>query len=182
MQIFRLESGKDFEWLNCVNSRDYEILKCLDGTSQAKDWHPIRVRSVRPDENSLGRSSDFPWLSSSAIALRWNALKSMKDVWQKRGEILLLRDEGGEELFVFNSMTVDALDEESSVLWRFPQSGRIGRIKEPVFVEDKILGLEIFRLPYLASPTYVSQEFIDRYQACGLTGLEFFQVWPPSSG
>ncbi|MEM9493164.1 MAG: DUF1629 domain-containing protein, partial [Myxococcota bacterium] len=53
---------------------------------------------------------------------------------------------------------------------------RIMDIERPAFIESAVRGLDIFRLPYRAMPTYVSQGFVDRVASAGLVGLEFDKV------
>lgn len=47
---------------------------------------------------------------------------------------------------------------------------------------DVIGEIDIFKIPNLrVSPTFLSQRFVDRWKASGLTGLEFEQVWAPAN-
>ena len=72
---------------------------------------------------------------------------------------------------------VDALDQAQSSVIKVPGTDRIMYITEVAFIEEAIRDIDIFRLPHRASPTYVSQRFVDRVKAAGLVGLEFKMVW-----
>jgi hypothetical protein len=88
-------------------------------------------------------------------------------------EVLPLLSDEGAELFVLNvTCVIDALDQERSEVLRFP-GGRIMLIKQPVFKQDLLNGVELFRLPHRASSTYVGSNFVTAVRAAGLEGLEF---------
>jgi hypothetical protein len=95
---------------------------------------------------------------------------------EAHGEILPLETDDDVELWVFNAKVVDALDEAKSTIWRFPGSNRIGRIEKAVLRASAVRNLDIFRLPYRAAATYVSQRFVDGVQRAKLTGLKFEEV------
>ena len=72
---------------------------------------------------------------------------------------------------------IDALDETVSSVQRFT-GGRIMMIQRHVFRVAVIGGIDVFKSPNLrVSPTFLSHRFVDRWNASGLKGLEFKQVW-----
>jgi hypothetical protein len=74
---------------------------------------------------------------------------------------------------------VEALDEPASSVIRF-SDGRIMMIQRHVFRADVIGETDVFKLPNLrVSPTFLSQRFVDRWEASGLKGLDFERVWVP---
>lgn len=81
-------------------------------------------------------------------------------------------------LHVYNPTRIlDALDENASDIVRF-SSGRIMTVQEYVFRPHVVAGVDLFKLPNLrASPTFVSEEYVDAWSSAGLVGLEFKQVW-----
>ena len=176
MIIYKAVGADDYEVLNCDNGDDYEIFNKFDGSSQLDKWHPIKMNIGPGDEHEKGLQSDFPWLGSDVLVMRKRAVLALRDIFDAHGELLPLRLDGV-ELFAFNARTVDALDESKSDLMRIPDTERIMLIRRPVFIASKIHGLDIFRLPHRGSPTYVSQNFVDRVASARLVGLEFDQVW-----
>ncbi|HMK34583.1 MAG TPA: DUF1629 domain-containing protein, partial [Desulfomonilaceae bacterium] len=72
---------------------------------------------------------------------------------------------------------VDALDEPRSEVERF-DSGRIMSIEEYSFIEERLLGVVVFKLPQrpLGWP-YVTDPFVERVQAAKLKGFRFRPVW-----
>ncbi len=168
-----------FEWINAVDDADYETFLALDGTSQSENWRPVRVRRVRADEHQDCRESDFPWLGSHVLVLRERTLLVLGKLIEQFAEVLPLETDDGTKLSAINVRCVkDALDVERSTVIRFPSTGRIMRVTRPCFREPAIRGLDLFRLPFRASPTYLSQQFVDLATEAGLTGLDFHQVWP----
>lgn len=110
--------------------------------------------------------------------MRRTAVNALRDILDASGEVLPLSTDDGVELFVLNARVIDALDEAKSSIMRFPGTNRIMRIKTVAFIASSIDDdVDVFRLPHRASPTYVSQRFVDRVKAAGLRGLEFKKVW-----
>lgn len=169
--------AEGYEWVNAVQDEDYEVFLQLDGQLRASTWKPIAVRRVRADERQAFNPSDFPWLGSHALIMRRAAVDALRDILDANGEVLPLSTDDGLELFVLNARIVDALDEANSSLMKFPGTDRIMRIKKIAFVTSKIEGIDLFRLPHRASPTYVSERFVERVKAAGLRGLVFNKVW-----
>jgi hypothetical protein len=169
--------AEGFEWVNAIDPADYEVFLSLDGKPRAAAWKPIPVRRVKADKRSKSHPSDFPWLGVHALVMRRSAVDALRDLLEANGEVLPLATDDGLELFVLNARTVDALDEARSSLLRFPSTNRIMRIQRPAFVPSAVEGVDVFRLPYRAMPTYVSDRFVERVKSAGLKGLEFDAVW-----
>jgi hypothetical protein len=166
-----------YEWVNCADAEDYEAFNSFDGAARGKEWKPILVRRVRADDTQDMRESDFPWLGSWALVMRKDAVDALRDILEESGEILPLQTEDGVELFVLNAQVADAFDEANSDIMRLPSTNRIMLVKKPVFFENAIKGLDLFRLPHRASSTYVSDRFVKRVKEAGLRGLTFKKVW-----
>lgn len=165
-----------YECVNACDPRDYEVFHGLDGSPRAKDWRPIRVRRMRPDDLQTFKPSDFPWLDSHALVMRRTAIAALGDILETHGEVLPLATDDDIELFVFNVRTVDALDEERSSIMRFPDTNRIMWIKKAIFIPSKIRDLDLFALPHRGTSTYVSDRFVSRVESSGLRGLTFTLV------
>lgn len=172
--------AEGYEWVNCCDDSDYEVFLTLDGSSQAAQWQPIKVRRVRADDRQDFKPSDFPWLGAHALVLRRKAVDVLREVLDAHGEVLPLVTEDATELLVFNARAVAALDEERSKIMSFPGTNRIMRIVKLALAESALRGVDLFRLPHRASSTYVSQRFVDRVSDAGLVGLEFKKVWSSS--
>ena len=177
MVIYRPMTAHNYEWVICCKSDDYDIFHTFDGSSRSGTWRPISVRRCPADERQKGLPSDFPWLSSDVLVMRKRAIMALRDLLDAHGELLPLATDDDVELFAFNARVVDALDESKADIVRAPDTGEIMFIEQVAFTESKIQELDIFRLPYRANPTYISQRFIDRVRSAELVGLEFDVVW-----
>jgi hypothetical protein len=177
MTIYEPLVSEGYEWVNCCDDSDYEVFLGFDGSPRAGQWRPVKVRCVRADEKQKFTPSDFPWLGADALVMRRRAVDALRDILDAHGEVLPLVADDNVELFVFNARAVDALDDARSSVMRFPGTNRIMDITQAAFIEPRIRGIDIFRLPHRASSTYVSQRFVDRANAAGLVGLEFNKVW-----
>ena len=166
-----------YEWINCLNQADYEFFAGFDGSPHIAGWNPIPVRRVRADSRQAFKPSDFPWLGSRALVMRRSAVDALRDILDRNGEILPLSTDDGVDLFVLNARVIDALDEASSSLTKFPGTNRIMRLKSVAFVPSAIEGVDLFRLPHRGSATYVSERFVGRVKAAGLHGLAFNLRW-----
>jgi hypothetical protein len=176
--IYVPEGAEGFECVNAVDDQDYEVFRQLKGQPRAATWKPIAVRRVRADDREAFNPSDFPWLGSHALVMRRGAVDALRDILDANGEVLPLSTDDGVELHVLNARVIDAMDEANSSLMRFPETNRIMLIKRIAFVPTAIQGADVFRLPHRASPTYVSDHFVERVEAAGLRGLVFNKVWP----
>lgn len=65
----------------------------------------------------------------------------------------------------------------NSSIEKLPGTDRIMLIKKVAFVAAAIRGVEIFRLPHRATPTYVSDRFVERYTSAHLHGLDINPIW-----
>jgi hypothetical protein len=96
---------------------------------------------------------------------------TMKDV-----EFLPLNTEMG-FYYELNVKQVDCLDISNSIVKRFESSGRVMSVIKYRWLEDKLNGINIFRIPELrTSLTFVSDVFKSTVESNNLTGLFFKQV------
>lgn len=175
MNVLQPIVAEGYEWAHCATVDGTEALVTMTG-SLAASWVPIEVRRVTRDGKKRFKPSHFPWLGDHALILEKVAVDALEDLLSADAEVLPLSAEGA-ALFVLNVRVVDALDESSSKIVRFPGSGRIMDIEQASFIRSRIELLNLFRLPHRGSPVYVSQHFVDRVRSAGLRGLHFEKVW-----
>jgi hypothetical protein len=163
-----------YELCHPVLEADFErFIVEVNGVATADSWKPIHVKIVHEDLGARLTKSDSPWLAEHALIFRQRALEALEPLLTRFGELLPLScDEAS--LAVFNVRRVDdALDERSSSLMRF-SNGQIMMIQRYAFHQEVIRGMDAFKIPNLrASPTFVSQRFIDEWHKAKLQGLEF---------
>ena len=178
--IFQPIPVDGYEWINCVDEADYEVFTCFDGSPRGGSWKPIRVKRVPADEHQTAKQSDFPWLGAHALVMRPRAVTGLAQLLEPHGEILPLATDADVGLFVLNVLhIIDALDEGRSEILRFPSTNRIMRVTRPAFLDARVGGVDVFRLPHRASATYLSQRVVDTVRDLKLKGLEFVPVWQP---
>ncbi len=180
MKIFKPMGEEGFELARPVAEDDYELLDLLiDGAPRGGAWTPVVMQIISKERHHRRswRRSDAPWLASNALVLRQEAVDVLAPFLLKYGELLPLACEQA-PLVVFNPLrVVDALDEAVSTIRRF-DDGRIMWIQKHVFRQDVIHDLPVFKIASLQpSPIFVGEEFVERWHAAGLRGLEFQQVW-----
>lgn len=179
MKIFLPEGQEDHEFAQLTDPDSYPLFDELtNGTPRRDSWSPFSVRIINMGERRRAlRRADAPFLFDSVLVLRPDATEVMKPFLAEHGELLPLSCEQA-ELVVFNALRVlDALDESASALTRF-SSGRIMLVDRHVFRKQLIQDLHVFKVTSLQpSSLFVSEEFVERWRAAGLKGIEFRQVW-----
>lgn len=179
MKVFTITAPEGYEWVLPAVEREIEMLR-FDGQPRADSWRPIAMRRLARDEQGHPLlASDFPSCSGGEmLMLRRKAIDALGEILRCSGELLPLACPEG-ELWTLNvTNLVDALDEASSEVLRLPESGKILRVKKPVFRSEAIQGQEVFKLSAIPRGLiYVTDSFVDRVRAEDLRGIDFKQVW-----
>jgi hypothetical protein len=178
MEIFKALGEEGVEFAHPVDAKDFEALNlAINGRPQLPTWSPIRMKIVRVDEGRRLRETDSPWLGGHALILRRRAVEAILPLLHGNGEVLPLAC--ADELYVFNPTNlIDCLDDEKSDLVRFKDGNAIMRISKHVFRRERIVGVDAFKIPNLrVSPLFVTDAFVEKWKAAGLTGVEW-QVVP----
>lgn len=161
-----------------IQSEDFETINVhVNGLPQRHLWQPLAMRLVKRDGIVDLLESDAPWLGAHAMVLRPKAMDVVGRMLSDSYEFLPL-DCAQATLSVLNPPLVDALDEATSSVVRF-SGGRIMAISRHSFRPDMLRARHAFKIPNLrVSPTFVSSEFVTRWNDAGLTGLTFTRLWP----
>lgn len=169
--------AEGFEFCHPVHEGDFETLNVqVNGSRRGHEWSPPQMRLLREDEGKSLLESDSPWLGSDALIFRKRALQRVGAFLEEHGELLPLRCPDA-DLAIFNPKVVDAFDEAASSVLRF-SSGRIMHVTKHVFRGDVVAETSAFKIPNLrASPTFVSERFVELWNSAGLKGLDFKMVW-----
>ncbi len=181
MIIYEISSAEGYEFVNSSNQETRSVFRGFSGKTQRENWRPVLVLLERSDLGQKLKHGDFHTIGAAPLIMRKRAVAALSEIWNANGEILPLKEESGEELFVFNSQSVDALDESQSDIVSFPSSGRIMVIQKHVFTKEKLEGIDVFHLPNSPHITYVSQRFVDMVKENDLSGINFERVWQSST-
>ena len=178
MNIYRLRAEREgFRWLTMAQEPDLGLLAVLQGMPAAEHWTTPAVGTLELDfEGRILPLPDFPVFATGAAFSR-RAVDTLLDLLVENGEILPLScDEG--DFFVYNLTRVlrDVLDEGASEIRRF-RGGRVKQILRHAFLPERVTA-SIFRIPQKPLRVYVTQRFVDRVDAAGLTGFHLDHVWP----
>ncbi len=179
-QVFELkELSNEYEVLVLKDSTKWQDLKDMfDGTPLKQRWKPIEVEVLRDDKRKDRLKGDCPSLSPGVAVFSERAVAALKDMLEASGELLpLLCDDGQYYLFNVTSV-IDALDESSSDLLRFSESGRVMRVKKYVFHSSVVSKASVFKIPQLVrSHIFVVRAFAERARERGLAGFDFRLLW-----
>lgn len=180
--IYGMMLGENYECVSCVTSEGYAVFRTFQGSPLVENWRPVRVERGPIDDFHPALPSDFPWLTGCELIMRRRAVFALRDMLEAGGEILPLATDDGIALFALNvTRVLDALDEERSVVKRFPDSDGVMSIDEYVFHEDVVRDVPFFKLPHYGSQIYVGEPFRQRVLEAGLVGLEFTLLWSPET-
>jgi hypothetical protein len=175
VNIYRPLNATGYEIVNPKTLKDLRVLD-FDGSSVKEAWVPPHVYRVRPTKRGANKAADLPFYSNSLV-MRRSALDALHDVLDAYGEVLPLRTDDNVELFVLNiRVVIDALDVERSAIKTIPETD-IVIVREHVFIESALRGVEMFRVPLVPHNIYFSDLFVERVKAAKLKGTDFIKLW-----
>lgn len=126
---------------------------------------------------------DFPVMRplSGALVMTLRARDALADLLEPCGEIFELESPSRTRLFAFNALScLDAIDHEA-VEGRRLTSGRYSSVTKFAMRQDIVADADVFKIRYFPSAIYVTtrrkDNFVERYNAARLRGLEFTEVW-----
>jgi len=176
MKIYTLRADVNkYRGLYYKNEDDIvEFNRRFDGAPPGKRWTGKEKFAFLPRRLPKG---DTPGLSTHIPVFGTNALKTLADFLKPAGELLpIICDR--ETYFLFNvTQVIDALDATSSDIERF-NSGRILDINRHSFFQEKLIGINIFKIPQMVlADVFVADPFVERVESAGLKGFKFRHVW-----
>ena len=182
MNVFRLDrdprDGFDFALVD--ESSDRSIWNGFNGVPLAVQWRTPKITAVNVND-AEAEPDDFALLGTVPVfSLR--TLEAMLDLLRPNGEVLPLHYQGA-EYFAYNVTSVlPALDEESSILRRFPGGNVVMSISKYAFKPDILRDTAVFKIPQLPKAfVFVTDIFVVRVQSAGLTGFSFPLLWNSGS-
>ncbi len=175
MKIWKLDFELDlYDNLMPVNKFSIDELRTYDGRPKESGWKSIEVVRMEPEKklqlsNAPGFHSHIPVFDKEAV-----------DVLQKflvnSAEVLPLKN-SEKDFYVINvTQVVDCIDYDRAVVKLF-SDGSIMRFKKYAFIENKVRGLDLFKIKDERSMPFVSDEFKNTVEAAGLEGFKFQLVW-----
>lgn len=126
---------------------------------------------------SRKRHGDTPGLTTHIPVFSPGAVLALGDSLEENGELLPITCEGQEYYLLNVTRLVDALDESNCQIERF-DDGRIMTIDRYSFVEEKLIGVVLFKLPQdPLGYVYVTDRFVNRVNGARLKGFKFPLIW-----
>ena len=176
MKVYTLRADVNkYRGLYYKNADDVvDFNRRFDGTSLKRNWSGQEKFAFIPRRLPKG---DTPGLSTHIPVFNSKTVKVLADLLQSNGELLPITcDE--EEYLVFNvNRVIDALDESNCEIKRFSDGGIMDIVRYS-FVEEKLIGIVIFKLPQdLLGSVYVTDPFVERVKAAKLKGFKLPLIW-----
>jgi rRNA maturation endonuclease Nob1 len=138
----------------------------------------LTVEIVEEDQARL--LSDCPGLTSHIPVFSARAVEALDDLLASAGERIQLRCRNCDEAYVALNVTrvIAALDESAARVKRYSSSGRIMRILQYAFWEERLEGAGLFKIPEtLLQDVYATQRVVKRVLDHGLQGFVFKLIW-----
>jgi hypothetical protein len=183
MMIYQFGPSEDYEWiLPAGKGSSTRLRHLLIGTDRGKlrdQWVAPLMELLTSDEHGRPRRpADMPLYSGSgSLVVNRRARSVLEPVLGDDAEYLDLVVER-EEMWLVNAwQVVDALDEEKSVLKRFPNRTKVMEIVKYSFIPERLNGLQAFRIHQRPSKTFLAGSVVAAIRDAGLTGLSFRRVW-----
>jgi hypothetical protein len=177
VKVYMLAPIEDFEGIGPVDIDDMKRFRTLDGTPQRDRWTPVRMELISQDAyGGTQKRANVPWMTSTTLFLRDEAIKTAGPILQRYGELLPV-DCDGADVVTFNAgQVLDVLDEKRSEIRRF-RSGRLMGIDTYVF-HGEIPERAAFKLPQQPrGPIFYTEAVVDELNTLALTGLDWTLVW-----
>jgi hypothetical protein len=151
-----------------------EFSRRFDGTTKKRMVTGKERFKFIPEKLTKG---DFPGLSTHIPVFNYRAVEALENLLQGNGKLFPITC-AGENYFIFNvTRIIDALDEANSEIERF-SDGEIMDVDRFVFVEERLFGATIFKIPQLVlMDVFVTEPFVERVKISKLKGFEFRLVW-----
>ena len=150
-----------------------EFSRSFNGTPIGNAWTGKEQFKFVPRRMPKG---DTPGLDTDIPVFNPKAVEALADLLEGNGELLPISI-GSERYFLFNvTQILDALDEPHCEVVRF-DSGRIMDIIRYSFVEAKLAGAFVFRIPQDVGRVFVTEPFVERVKSAGLVGFKLPLVW-----
>ncbi len=179
MKIFRILPEFDvIQSINPSNETDWDFFN-FEGLPKSDNWRLLEFYVVNP----LRKRANFFIMGSGASMLVMDETASNKlaHFWSKAGELLPIKLETGETLYILNVVEVANALNIKMTLFDLYEDGTRGRILKPYFYSNRLPESSIFKIPETAKTVILtfsgvfgeSDEFYSAYLKSGLTGLEF---------
>lgn len=178
MKVYRLLPADDSE---LCHPDDWKSFDSGIAARERIEWKPLHVRVIHFDDGKRLQRSDTPWWTSHVLILRPKAVELLGPFLRENGELLELACDEDTLVAFKATRVVDALSKESDVA-RF-DDGSISVIFKHVFRPEGLRDVEVFKIPDIdVSPIFVTDRFVRRWRATGLTGLVFMEIWSETRG
>ena len=176
-KLYIPEAATGYELVQPIEGDDHRvILDASRGYSEESHWRPVRVRLVKVDEGLPLRAADAPSLSFYEIILKRRAIDVMSDILQRAKCTLLPLDCDECELALIKPPRIDAFDEANAEMARI--GGTVIHVPRHAFFREKVSSVPIFKVATKGvGATFVSDQFLARWNAAGIQGTAFRLVW-----
>lgn len=163
MNIYKVYLSEGFTYFSVLNFED-------ENRIENKDYTNIEKVNIKFENDDRDMNGDITILDTSSSLL---FSSKAKKIFNNEKFIFIPQTTN---YYLLDALVIDALNMKKSKIDYFSGTDRIKRINKYIFEEGKILNIDTFKLPIIASPVFVTESFLKKYSENNLTGLEFSLV------
>lgn len=177
MRVWMISLDEDCDWMTPEKPWSVDYKRSFCGESKFEGW--VSEQMVPLEKECAVGQSDFYRLSGvSGFAADQKAFAALFSILSRSAEFLPLFYQEREVFLVNVTRIIDCLDLEKSNAVYFDGTRKVMHVKEYCFNAETLRDATIFRIkeiPYQGP--FVTEKFINVYEAADLHGLKFELVW-----
>jgi hypothetical protein len=177
MKVYRLKHGPRGEYADLRGTDEPGDTQMIDGfwgKPMAPTWRKVHLtRRIESPADACKPLADFAQDVSFPL-FGERSVNALKEMLEDNGELLPALCDEAPYWYYNATKLLPALDESRSEFYGAPR-----QIQRYVFQVDPLKDASIFKIPQKAKGTrmFVTETFVERVKAAGLTGFEPLLVW-----
>jgi hypothetical protein len=185
VKVFTLKGDHQLAWINPAGDAEGARLFRARGTAAAVGWQPLRLVLApilgEAEAHDPPVLTDCPYLGAAQLLLSVRARDALAPLLAPEGEFLAAETDFG-AYWIYNPLrSLDALDEERSVIERFPDGG-IRHITRHALRPEIIGEHAAFHLRGKTGQCYATDSLANAVAQAGLAGFVFTEIWSSEAG
>ena len=163
MNIYKVYLSEGFSFFTVLNFED-------ENRIENKEYNNIENLNIKFENEDRNMNGDITVLDTSSSLL---FSTKAKNIFSNEKFIYIPQTTN---YYLLDAPVIDVLDINHSKIDYFSGTSRIKRINKYVFIQEKLVNIDTFMLPIIASPVFLTENFRKKYLDNNLTGLDFSLV------
>lgn len=174
MKIYRIWAAENIKTFKPLKDTEENHQACQFDGSIITNWTPVQLVAKEPYKNNIEVFTDLtfvegctPLISPKAFEIIYPHLKDFAQFFETTTDF--------GNMYLVNIFNVNnCVNLEKSEVEYFKCSGRLKRIEKYIFYEDRIKGLELFKIPEASNSfPFITEGLKNIIEENGLTGWRY---------